>query len=193
MAESVARRGYAATSVERVIELAGVSRGTFYEQFANRRECLLAAHEAIFERFFNAVSLACAEAERWEDGVAAAIAAAVEFADRAPEQARLLALDTIAADAESALQGLAAVERLVTMLRGVREHNPSAADLPEVTERALVGAVASAIGWRLLNGEPLAGLESQLVQLVLGPYVGPTAAARIATEGKGEGRLSPGL
>ncbi len=180
MAESMAARGYAATSVERVIELAGVSRGTFYEHFANRRECLLAAHEAIFARFIERVTGACAAEARWEDKATAAIGAAVEFATHYPEQVRLLALDTIAADGETAQRGLAAAERLATMLRAGRDHHPQARDLPEVTERALIGAIASAVNWRLLSGESLAGLESQLVYLVLTPYVGTVVAARQA-------------
>lgn len=182
MAESVATRGYAATSVERVIELAGVSRGTFYENFANRRECLLAAHQAIFALFLEQLSEACAAEAVWGDKAAAAIAAAVEFAAESPEQARLLALDTIAADGEAARHGLAAGERLAAMLRSGRDHHPEAADLPEITERALVGAVASTVNWRLLKGESLAGLEPQLVQLVLTPYLGQAAAARQATK-----------
>jgi AcrR family transcriptional regulator len=192
MAESVALRGYAATSVERIIELAGVSRGTFYEQFSNRQECLLAAHAEVFERLYGALSHACAGEESWGEGVAAAIAAALEFADRAPEQARLLTLDAIAADAQSACRGLAAADRLAALLRSGRERHPDAADLPEVTERALVGAVASAINWRLLTGESLAGLEPQLIQLVLTPYLGASAAARLAGR-RGERRLSPDL
>ncbi len=182
MAESVAARGYAATSVERVIELAGVSRATFYEQFGNRRECLLAAHEAIFEHLLDDVSAACSDGTAWRDRVAAGIRAAVEFAVRRPHEARLLVLDTVAADAEAARCALAGAERLAAMLRTGRDHHARAADLPEVTERALVGAVASAVSWRLLSGESLSDLEPQLVQLVLTPYLGTAAAARQAAK-----------
>lgn len=182
MAESVAIRGYAATSVARVIELAGVSRGTFYEQFENRRECLLAAHDAISESFFAEVTAACSGELPWRDCVTAAIAAVVRFSDCRPEQARLLALDTVAADREAARRALEGAERLAALLRTGREHHPKAAALPDVTERALVGAVASAVNWRLLCGESLDGLEPQLVQLVLTPYLGAAAAARQATK-----------
>lgn len=182
MAESVAIRGYAATSVERVIELAGVSRSTFYEQFTNRQECVLVAYDAVLERFLDQLSAACSGGRAWGDRVAAAIAAAVEFASQRPEEARLLALDAVAVDGKAARHALAGVERLAAMLRTGREHHRRATDLPEVTERALVGAVASAVNWRLLAGESLAGLEPQLVQLVLTPYLGPAAAARQAAK-----------
>jgi AcrR family transcriptional regulator len=47
MVEAVATSGYRATSVREVITLAGVSRRSFYEQFANKQECLLATFDVI--------------------------------------------------------------------------------------------------------------------------------------------------
>jgi AcrR family transcriptional regulator len=182
MAESIARRGYAATSVEHVIELAGVSRATFYTQFDNRHDCLLAAYQAVFERLVEKVSAACASELTWEEKTARAIGAAIEFALRHPAEARLVALDTVAADAEAARRALAGADQLAAMLRTGRKHHPQALELPELTERALVGAVASVVNWRLLSGEPLAGVESQLIQLVLTPYVGAAAAAQQAAK-----------
>ena len=46
MADAVAERGYAKTTVADVLQRARVSRETFYEQFANKEECFLAAYEA---------------------------------------------------------------------------------------------------------------------------------------------------
>ena len=45
MAAVVAEKGYAATTVADVVERAGVSRRTFYEQFADKEACFLAAYE----------------------------------------------------------------------------------------------------------------------------------------------------
>jgi AcrR family transcriptional regulator len=46
MAEAVSERGYAATPVADVLRRARVSRETFYEHFANKEECFLAAYDA---------------------------------------------------------------------------------------------------------------------------------------------------
>ena len=46
MAEAVAARGYARTTVADVLGRARVSRETFYEQFANKEECFLASYDA---------------------------------------------------------------------------------------------------------------------------------------------------
>jgi AcrR family transcriptional regulator len=50
MVEAVAANGYAATSVRQVVGLAGVSRRSFYEQFANKEECFLATYDIIAGR-----------------------------------------------------------------------------------------------------------------------------------------------
>jgi len=45
MAEAMAERGYAATPVAEIIHRAGVSRETFYQQFASKQDCFIAGLE----------------------------------------------------------------------------------------------------------------------------------------------------
>jgi AcrR family transcriptional regulator len=45
MTQVAARHGYSEASVARVVEQAGVSRATFYEHFADKEDCFLAAFE----------------------------------------------------------------------------------------------------------------------------------------------------
>lgn len=45
IAEAMAEKGYAATSVEDVLKRAGVSRRAFYEQFSSKLDCFLAAFD----------------------------------------------------------------------------------------------------------------------------------------------------
>jgi AcrR family transcriptional regulator len=45
MAETVAAKGYVASTVADVVERAGVSRRTFYEQFPDKEACFLAAYD----------------------------------------------------------------------------------------------------------------------------------------------------
>lgn len=50
MAEAVAEKGYARTSVADVLSLAGVSRATFYKLFKDKDDCFRAAFDAFAER-----------------------------------------------------------------------------------------------------------------------------------------------
>src|ERR1700710_1829284 len=56
MIEAVARHGYERTSVKQVVGLAGVSRRSFYEQFANKQECFLSTYDLIAIRGAGRVS-----------------------------------------------------------------------------------------------------------------------------------------
>src|SRR5258707_2850574 len=66
MALAVAEKGYAATAVADVIARAGVSRKTFYEHFANREACFLAAYDAGVEALLAAIDEAIAAAPDWQ-------------------------------------------------------------------------------------------------------------------------------
>src|ERR1700684_3126917 len=50
MIEAIATNGYERTSVKQVVSRAGVSRRSFYEQFANKQECFLATYDVIARR-----------------------------------------------------------------------------------------------------------------------------------------------
>lgn len=50
MVEAVAQDGYEKTSIKQVLALAGVSRRSFYEQFANKEECFLTTFDLIAAR-----------------------------------------------------------------------------------------------------------------------------------------------
>jgi AcrR family transcriptional regulator len=58
MTEAVARRGYAEATVADVIEIAGVSRKTFYEHFRDKEDCFLKAYEILSEQLVVAMKSA---------------------------------------------------------------------------------------------------------------------------------------
>jgi AcrR family transcriptional regulator len=178
----MAVHGYSELTVEQVLGEAGVSRAAFDQHFDSKRECILVAHEVAFDRLCGGLLRACATRQEWSAKVAAGVSAAVDYATAAPEEARLLVLDAVGADPVLAHRVIASSDFLVGLLRNGREHGPRAATLPELTERALVGATMSVIGTRLVAGQSdlLPGLKPQLIQLVLMPYVGRGEAQRMA-------------
>lgn len=182
VAEALAEHGYAGLTVKHVIEAAGVSRATFYEQFENKREAVLAAHGAVFERFRALLMRSCNGEQEWPLKVKAAVGAALEFAATEPAQAQLLVLDALAGDAEIASQVLACNDHLAALLGAGGRQSPRGAALPKLTEKALIGAAAAIIAGRLMNGEAamLPELQPELVELILMPYLGGEAAAQVA-------------
>jgi AcrR family transcriptional regulator len=181
-ARALATRGYAEMTVEHVLTEAGVSRTTFYENFENKRECVRVAHEEAFDRLAGELFRACAAQSEWPAKVAAAVSVTIAFVVDRPEESQLLIVDALGADPALASRVLVSNDYLVGLLRNGREQCPQAASLPELTERALIGAASSVIGTRLLSGQAdrLPALEPQLVQLMLMPYLGVAEARRVA-------------
>src|SRR3954451_22759007 len=58
MAEAVARKTYAGTTVADVVAGAGVSRKTFYEHFSDKEECFLSAFDAGVDMLLEAITRA---------------------------------------------------------------------------------------------------------------------------------------
>jgi len=52
----VAEKGYTDATVADIISTAGVSRATFYEQFADKEDCFIAAYGAVMERMLTFVA-----------------------------------------------------------------------------------------------------------------------------------------
>src|SRR3712207_5072876 len=91
----VAERGYANATVSDVVRAAGVSRSTFYEQFASKESCFLEAYrasvDALDERVRSAVRTA--EGAGWRVQLRAGIRAYLDGLAVAPHLARMSLLE----------------------------------------------------------------------------------------------------
>lgn len=182
VATAIAEHSYRNLTVGQVIAAAGVSRATFYKNFENGEEAVLAAHEAIFERFLGLVFRACNAAPEWPFKVRSVIEATLDYAAAEPAQVGLLTLDPLSADVEMAQQVLASTEHLAALLSRGRSLGEEAAALPELTEKSVIGALTAIVSSRIASGEAerLPELAPQLVELALTPYVGAAEAKRVA-------------
>jgi AcrR family transcriptional regulator len=145
MIEAVARHGYEETSVKEVIALAGVSRRSFYEQFANKQECFLATFDLIARRELQRVR----RAYRGSDG-------ALEQRTRASVEGftQLLVEDrkaSVLVVLEAQTAGVAGVLRLLRgtgacehMLSQSFAQTPGGVSLPMPILRAITGGLHGA-------------------------------------------------
>ena len=166
--------GPRALTLNRVLRRAGMSARTFHAHFESFDECLLALYRTCAGELELALRGAWDAVGAWPEKVRAASAAALDFAARNRPAARFLALDAPAlSDALAAAQA-ASFDRLAAGLTGGREHFPAAAGLNPLTEPVLVAGAITVIAGRLGTGEaePPAGLEQELCELLLAPYVG---------------------
>lgn len=130
-----------------------------------------------------AVLEACREQRLWPAKVAAAIAAAIEFAAREPGSVRLLAIDALTHRPDGGRRYVRTIEHFAELLRA---ETPLDERRPRTTEQALVGGIVTTIADRMRYATPdgLRATVPELVEFALLPYVGPAEAkewARWAT------------
>ncbi len=162
--------------------LAGVSRPAFYAKFADKRQCLSAAHDAFFERLISETLSAVDFEQEWPRQLKDAVFAALEFVDETASRARFFAVEVLVAGPVVIERHTSALERLASLLRQGRAHFPQAADLPELTEMVLIAGAAYKLFSCLLDEERLsvATLAAELVETLLTPYLGRQEARRVA-------------
>jgi AcrR family transcriptional regulator len=107
MANVVAAKGYAATTVADVVRDAGVSRSTFYELFASKEACFLAAYNEGVDDLLQAVREAVHDApDDWRAQLRAGIRAYLARLARPDHFARVY-IDEIHAAGAAALEARA--------------------------------------------------------------------------------------
>jgi AcrR family transcriptional regulator len=179
MAEATAERGYAAVAVADVIARAGVSRKTFYEHFANKEECFLAAYDAGVDLLLEAIDGAVAAAEGPLAAAEAGARCYLEMLAANPAFARTFLVEVVAAGpAARARQGRVHerfAERLALNHRAAREQMPELPELPPHVFRACVGAVNELVvdEVRRTGPEGLTALAGAVLDVELRLLLGP--------------------
>jgi len=184
IAEALAEHGYTGTTIGHITAAAAVSRRTFYEHFASKDECFLAAYETTMGELRKGVAEAFDGVEDWAQAVRAGIAAMLGFLAAEPNLARLCMVEALVAGPVVVDRYDEAIQSFVPYFRKGREGlSPTAlADLSPTTEEALAGGMVSLISRRIVAGRAaeLEELLPDLVEFTLTPYLGVSGAARIA-------------
>ncbi|MFI5028255.1 MAG: TetR/AcrR family transcriptional regulator [Solirubrobacterales bacterium] len=174
-----ATKGYAATTITEVTEMAGVSSATFYELFEDKDACFFEAFDAVSDVLVAHVSAAyeAAAGEPWPARVAAALRALVELLAAEADIARMTMVEVTAAGDEARKRYGQALARFTPLLEEGRKYSGQAS-LPPETARFAIGGATSLIydEVRAGRGPELAKMLPDLIFAVLLPYLGPEAA-----------------
>ena len=141
MAEAVAGRGYGAVTVADVVSGAGVSRKTFYEHFADKEACFLAAYDLGAEVLLEEITAAFAGngGKTWEQRMEAGARAFLDTLAAYPAFARTFLLEAPAAGAAAVERRAAVHARYADLLRAALKARP---DLPQPPREVALVAVA---------------------------------------------------
>jgi AcrR family transcriptional regulator len=160
MLQSVAERGYNATTVADVVAGAAVSRTTFYAQFADKEACFIAAYEFAMHYALNRMSEAAAlrPDQSWRERVRSELSSYLDVLADEPAIATTLHVEVLAAGPE-------ALERRVELLGQLasrtadfdelaRAADGSLRQLPPAVFALYTGGLDELIRDRLRTGSP---------------------------------------
>ncbi len=184
LAEAVAEKGYAAVTLTDVVNQAKVSRRVFYANFESKEQCFLAAFEVVVDHLRELVAAAVEPVEGWPAKAIAATRATLAFFAAEPNLARLCLVESRAAGPAVTARFNEAVGEMAPLLRRGRAERPEGERLPESTEDSTIGSLVSLAYRKVAAGEAeqLEDLLADCAELVLLPYLGPAAAARLARQ-----------
>jgi AcrR family transcriptional regulator len=183
MAEAVAEKGYAATTVADVIAGARVSRKTFYEQFRDKEDCFLAAYDTGVELLLETLRGVDVSSLDVLEGARARTRAYLETLAAEPAFARTFLIE-VAAAGPAALERREAVhDRFAALVReqfeAARARFPGLAEPPEEVYLAAVGATDLVVSRLVARGRisELPQLEDAVLHIQLSLLAGGPAAA----------------
>jgi AcrR family transcriptional regulator len=179
LAVALAYHGYEDTKITDIVELAAVSRPTFYEHFESKDDCFAAAYEDGVERLSEEVGAAVRRGRDRPTRISAGLRAALAFLAASPPWAHLLLVESLAASRPARLEHERSLVRLAQALRFARTAGSSS---PDETARLLAGGLVSLLSGRVLAGEAERLPESHdlLLDYLLAPSL--PATSRVAGE-----------
>jgi len=141
--EATARAGYAETTVADVIAVAGVSRKTFYEHFADKEAVFLAAYEVVADRVIAALVATGAAHADADARRTAQVERFLAILDRDRAAARVFMVDVLGA-------GPVALRRRAVVNQRFAETVFGDASVPAIRRDAVVGGVNQVVAASLL-------------------------------------------
>lgn len=185
--EALYEVGYQETTVSLIGQRAAVSKSDFYKHFESKDDCFIAAYDTAIERIREHVAAACEKSadEDWPQRVRNAIDALLKLFTTEPGLASIALVEGLRAGRGVYDRYQGALESFVHDLRRGAPAGPGGAEVPEATDEAVVGGVASMLGRRMLarEVEQLPQLFPEILEFVLAAYLGAEEARRIVSAG----------
>ena len=170
MLETVAERGYEATTVPEVVARARVSRNAFYEFFSDKTSCFIAACDEEASELLGVV-LAFGSERSWTDALRKGTRAYLDWWAKRPAFARAYFIGLPMAGEPAVAQRQRGYERFGTVFvelgNRAREEQPALPPMPEIVSRFLILAITELVAdeVRADRTERLPELEPEIVTI----------------------------
>lgn len=169
--ELMAEGGYASVRLAELVTRAGVSKATFYEHFADKQECMLAAYEQFLHTLITAIApLVTDEAPTLTDFVRNVITSYIAVITRDLTAARAFFVELDGAGPEARARRRHERQAFTALLadrhQKFRARDPSLAPIPTIAYEAIIDAAREIVRDRL-DTEPEPNLTALISDLTL--------------------------
>lgn len=175
--EIAAERGYGETTIELVLERAGLDRPAFDRHFRGKYDCFLSAWQDLNEECLETMVRAYESREEWPDRLRAVAYEVIAGLSRDPSRAHFGVEVLAAGDAARARRDMT-MRVIASLIDAGRQEMEDPEAVPHTTAEALAGSAYGQIYSRVVRGsvDELPELVPQLMSAAVMPYLGIEAA-----------------
>jgi AcrR family transcriptional regulator len=186
----VAERGFAGATIHEVAKRGSMSPATFYANFRDKEDALLAAIDSVGAQLVTAAMTPFQRSPEWSLGVRAAIGSMLNFLASRPAMAHLLAVDAYAGGTRALARRARALSPLRTLLDEAYRLAP---DVPAVATEAIAGGIGGLVHRRIRQegAGSLPSLAPICTYIALAPFLGSSRATEVANSDGRVRRLTP--
>jgi AcrR family transcriptional regulator len=179
MIDLVLEDGYEATTVERVVERAGVDRGDFDRQFSGTDDLYIQLYQEIADAFDDEVIEAFDAHEAWRDGLRACAYTAARHIRNHPREIRFGTVQMfVTGDLAQARRDLQ-LHRMVDLIDRGRQELDDPDSMTRGVAEGVIGSIFGVLVKELQSGKGVGAAESfvpELMYIAVRPYLGHDTA-----------------
>jgi AcrR family transcriptional regulator len=185
--------GYQSLSIAQISARAGVSSATFYEQFADREACLLAAYQAVSRRTLARMESSLRQGE-WASAARPAFAELLRSVQSDPDGGRVMFVESLAGGPRVRAELRAVLDGMERNAELLLDGAPAAGVTLDIPARALIGAVRRVVARHLRthSEDRLPRLAEDMLSW-MACYAVPATAGRWSTGPEALLRSSPAV
>jgi len=178
MLQAVGAEGYDATSVRTVLDRTGLYRQAFYDEFADKDACYLAALAMGIGRLEAIAIRGAASQESWRGRLRAGLAALLDALDAQPDFGRGVIVGVHSAGPEALAIRAKAMKRAAEFIDLARDEADESESPPQIAPEGIVAGIHAIVHSRLSTGanEGFRELLPEFMYFAALPYFGAEAA-----------------
>jgi AcrR family transcriptional regulator len=179
--ELAGENGYQNVSIAQISAHAGVSSATFYEQFADREECLLAAYRDATDRTLRLMQSSLQEGE-WTRAVRPAFTELLASVQAEPDAGRVMFVEALAGGPRVRAAAREVLDTMEKNAEALLDNAPAGGVTLDIPGRALLGAVRHVVARHLrTRSEDKLPRLTEDVLASMACYTVPQSAGRWST------------